>query len=119
MGQHIRFVRRGTSRGGISGSYLRHNRSTILTLDISKGHLGAFVLVDLEFWMVEIWDLVDGDCGMSERNVLGDFLQAHNTYFYLGPRFALREQQCQSSFELAPSGGPGTPSFAAPRYDLR
>lgn len=50
---------------GKRDSYLWHDGSPIFALDISKGHLRTFVLVDLELGMVEIGDLVDRYCAVA------------------------------------------------------
>ena len=46
-------------------AYLGHNRLSIITLHITERHLGTFVLVDLQVWVVNVWDLVDGYCAQS------------------------------------------------------
>ena len=43
-------------------TYLWHNRLSIIALDITKGHLRALVLVDLQIRMVNVLYLVHGHC---------------------------------------------------------
>ena len=45
-------------------SYLRHDRTTILALDVSERHLRALVLVDLELRVIEIRDLIQRRCSV-------------------------------------------------------
>jgi hypothetical protein len=46
-------------------TYLWHDRLPIFALDITERHLRALVLVDLEVWVVDVWDLVDRYCKSS------------------------------------------------------
>jgi hypothetical protein len=39
-------------------SHLRHYRYPIFSFHIAKGHFRAFILVDTEFWVIDIGDLV-------------------------------------------------------------
>jgi hypothetical protein len=41
-------------------TYLRHDGAPVFALYIAEGHLCALVLVDLELWVVDERDLVDG-----------------------------------------------------------
>jgi hypothetical protein len=46
-------------------TYLGHDRLSIFALDITERHLRALVPVDLEIWVVDVRDLVDGNCEPS------------------------------------------------------
>jgi len=51
-----------SKHAGSDNTYLWHNRLSIVALDITKGHLRALVLVDLQIRMVNVFDLVDWHC---------------------------------------------------------
>ena len=51
-------------------TYIRHNRFTIVTLDIAKRHLCAFILVELEFGKVQVRDVTKSNYDLLD--VRGD-----------------------------------------------
>lgn len=40
------------------GAYLRHNWLAVITFNISERHLGAFVLIDLQFRVIDVFNPV-------------------------------------------------------------
>lgn len=48
--------------------YLWHDRLAIFTLDVSEGHLGTLVVVDLQIRMIQIGYFLERDC--FDRSVL-------------------------------------------------
>jgi len=43
-----------------SGTYLRHDGTSVIAFDVTEGHLRALVLVDLQLRVVDEWDLIHG-----------------------------------------------------------
>ena len=52
---------RAWSDGGERADYIRHDGLSIGSLDISKGHLGALVLVESDLGLIDVCDPVEGD----------------------------------------------------------
>lgn len=61
-------VSRGRLRMTTAGTktYLWHDGLAVLALHVAEGHLRALVLVELEVWVVDIWNLVKLNCGGRE-----------------------------------------------------
>jgi hypothetical protein len=49
-----------------TGAYLGHDGLSIFADDISEWHLSALVLVCPDFRVIDIRDLINRDCGLSE-----------------------------------------------------
>ena len=68
-------------------NYLRHQRSAILVPHIAEGHLCAFMFIDLDLWIIDIWYVLEFNYtslvknkGMSGFSILTFPLHDHPRY---------------------------------------
>lgn len=63
-------------------AYRWHDGLSVLADNVTERHLGALIRICSDLWVIDIWDLVDGDC----TTLVAASMKLHGTYFGLERR---------------------------------